>query len=192
MVLPGLGVTAPSGWSTTENTPSELNLVPPRPPNVALKFWLDMVTVKSSGPGRGTTVLKNVGGTSDALIAWLTHDHDFFIVSKPARVVFGRGITMIAFTVGVSCCANYGDPGCPANPRCADLFTSSYWGSRASYGIGGNGEVCLYLGTIEISGKHHTFLVAVDAGNRADLLRLENAATSILKSVRLPTAADSS
>jgi len=188
-VLPGLEVTVPSGWSSTENTPGELNLVPPGQPNDALKFWLDMVAVKSSGPGHGTTILKNVGRTPSALTAWLTHNPDFLIVSKPAPATIGHRITMTSLALGVSRSANYGDPGCPTNPRCADLFTNSYWGSNNFYSIGGDEQVRLYLGKIQISGSPHTLFVALDAVNHADLLRLEKAANPIVGSVRLPTGA---
>jgi hypothetical protein len=186
-VLPGLEVTVPSGWSSTENTPGELTLVPPGQPDDTLKFWLDMVAVKSSGTGHGTTILKNVGRTPSALTAWLTHNPDFLIVSMPAPATIGQGITMTSLAVGVSRSANYGDPGCPANPRCADLFTNSYWGSSNFYGIGGDEEVRLYLGTIQISGSPHTFFIALDAVNHADLLRLEKAAKPIVNNVRVPT-----
>lgn len=185
-VLPGLDMTVPVGWAVTENTPGEFSLVPPGLPNDGLKFWLDMKAVKSSGPGHGTTLLKNVGGTPTALISWLTRDRDFLIVSKPAPATVSHGIRMMSLVVGVSRTAHYGDPACPANPRCADLFTNSYWGSSAAYGIGGDGEVRLYLGTIQISGKPHTFLIAFDADNHADLLRLEKSATPILGRLRLP------
>jgi hypothetical protein len=180
-------VTLPAGWSSTENTPGELSLVPPRQPNDALKVWLDMVAVKNSGAGHGTTILKNVGRTPSALVSWLTHDTDFLIVSKPAPVIIGHGTKMTSLALGVSRSANYGDPGCPANPRCADLFTNSYWGSSNFYGIGGNGQVRLYLGTIQISGHPHTFFIALDAGDHADLTRLAQAAKPVIGSVRLPT-----
>jgi len=187
-VLPGLEVTVPAGWLSTENTPGELTLVPPGQPDNALKLWLDMVAVKSSGTGHGTTILKNVGTTPKALISWLTHDPDFLIVSKPAQATIG-GITMTSLVVGVSRSANYGDPGCPANPRCADLFTNSYWGSSNFYGIGGDEEVRLYLATIQIAGRPHTFFVALDAGDHAGLARLAQAAGPVIQSMRLPSGA---
>lgn len=187
-LLPGLEAAVPAGWSSTENTPGELNLVPPGQPDNTLKFWLDMAAVKSSGPGHGTTILTNVGRTPSAVIAWLSHDRDFLIVSKPTPATIGQGIKMTSLVVGVSRSANYGDPGCPASPRCVDLFTTSYWGSN-SFSIGGDEEVRLYLGTIQVSGRPHTFFTVLDAGDHADLLRLEQAAEPIIGSVRLPPSA---
>jgi hypothetical protein len=189
-LLPGLEVTMPAGWSSTESTPAELNLKLPGQPDDALKFWLDMSAVKSSGPGHGTTVLTTVGRTPSGLIAWLGHDPDFLIVSKPAPATVGQDINMTSLVVGVSGSANYGDSGCPANPRCADLFTTRYWGSN-SFGIAGDEEVRLYLGTIQISGSPHTFFAVLDAVDHADLLRLENAAKPIIGSVHLPSGAAS-
>jgi hypothetical protein len=188
-VLPGLEMTVPAGWAVTENTPGEFSMAAPGLPNDGLKFWLDMEAVISSGPGHGTTLLKGVSSTPIGLISWLTRDRDFLIVSKPAPATVGHAITMTSLVIGVSRSANYGDSGCPANPRCADLLTNWYWGTSGSYGIGGDGQVRLYLGTILISGKQHTFLIAFDADNHADLLRLEERAVPILNSVHLPSGA---
>lgn len=187
-LLPGMELTIPARWSSTGTGPTELNLVPPAGhPDDALKFWLDMLAIKSTGPGHGT-ILTNVGTTPSALLAWLTGDPDFRMVSRPAPATIGHGITMTSLVVGVSHSANYDDPGCPSNPRCADMFTNRHW-SPGGYGIGGDEEVRLYLGTIKVSGSSHTSLVALDAADHADLLRLENAAKPIIGSVRLPSGA---
>ena len=198
-VLPGLEMTVPSGWSGTElgwtaheSDQGELALQPPGQSNLTLAFWLDMVAIKSTGPRHGT-ILKNIGRTPSALVSWLTSNPDFLVVSKPAPATIGHGITMTSLVIGVSRSANYGDRGCPANPRCADLFTNSFWAKNGNggYGIGGNEEVRLYLSRIKISGRAHTFLIALDANNQAGLLRLERAATPILGSLRLPAGASS-
>jgi hypothetical protein len=185
-LLPGMELTLPAGWSSNGTIPTELNLVPPGQPDVFLNFWLDMLAVKSTGPGHGTTILNNVGTTPGALITWLTHDPDFRIVSRPAPATVGQDIKMTSLVVGVSRSANYGDPDCPANPRCADLFTNRQW-PPGGYGIGGDEEVRLYLGTIKINGNPRTFFVDLDAADHADLLRLEKAVKPILGSVRLPS-----
>lgn len=187
-LLPGLELTLPAGWSSTGTGPAQLNLVPPGQPDDFLDFWLDMLAVKSTGPGHGTTILTNVGTTPSALLAWLTRNPDFRIVSRPAPAAIGQDSTMTTLVLGVSRSANYGDPDCPANPRCADLFTNRQWSD--SYGIGGDAEVRLYLGTLQINGSPHTFLVVLSADNHADLLRLENAAKPVIGSVRLPPGAD--
>lgn len=184
-LLPGMKLTLPAGWSSAGTGPTELNLVPPGQPDDFMNFWLDMVAVKSTGPGHGTTILTNVGTTPSALLAWLTRNPDFRIVSRPAPAAIGQDSTMTTLVVGVSRSADYGDPACPANPRCADLFTNRKW-PPGGYGIGGDEEIRLYLGTITINGSPHTFMVALDAVDHADLLRLENAAKPVIGSVRLP------
>jgi hypothetical protein len=186
-LLPGLELTLPAGWSSTGTIPTQLNLMPPGQPDDFVDFWLDMVAVKSTGPGHGATILTNVGTTPSALLAWLTRNPDFLIVSRPAPATIGQDIKMTSLVVGVSRSANYGDPACPSNPRCADLFTHRKWSD--SYGIGGDEQIRLYLGTLQISGSPHTFMVVLDATDHADLLRLENAAKPILGSVRLPPGA---
>jgi hypothetical protein len=73
-----------------------------------------------------------------------------------------HGVRMTTLTLGISTSANYGDPECLANPRCADLFKDpKYWGSSDFYGIGGSEQVRLYLGTIRVGGKSHTLFVGL-------------------------------
>jgi hypothetical protein len=146
-----------------------------------------MLAVKSTGPGHGTTILTNVGTTPDALLAWLTRNPDFRIVSRPAPATIGQDTKMLTLVVGVSRSANYGDPACPANPRYADLFTNRQWSDF--YGIGGDEEVRLDLGTIRLSGSPHTLMVALDAGDQYGLRHLEKLAEPIIGSVRLPSSA---
>jgi hypothetical protein len=187
-VIPGLQLTLPAGWSSVESNQGELNLVPPGQPDRRLFFWLGMVAVKSTGPGHGTTILKNVGKSPAGLITWLTHNHDFLVAAPPSNAMIG-GVPMQALTVGVSRSARYGDSGCPADPRCADLFTDPvYWGTNF-YGISGEEEAALYLGTIRTSSGPQTMIVALDGPNHADLGRLLTAARPIIESVRLPAGA---
>jgi hypothetical protein len=184
-ILPGLTLTLPiAGWYTTEQDVGEFNLISPDLPNDRLFFWEDLVAVKSSGAGHGTTLLNNVGTTPDALISWLTSNPDFLVVAQPTPATIGAGIKSTSLVVGISNTAQYGDPGCPPNPRCADLFTKpGLWGD--AYGIGGDEEVRLYLATIKVGGQPHTFLVALDGANDADLAHLANEVAPIINSVRL-------
>jgi hypothetical protein len=184
-VLPRMTLTLPAGWSSTENNAGELNLVPPGQPDDRLFVWTDMVAVKSTGPGHGTTVLK-VDSKPESLIGWLTSNPDFTIVAKPAATTFA-GNPMQTLTLVVSRSARYGDPGCPANPRCADLFTKpGLWGTNF-YGIGGDSEDTLSLGTIRTTSGTQTLIVNLEALNHADAAKLAAAARPILDSVQLPT-----
>jgi hypothetical protein len=180
-LLPGLELTLPAGWSSTGTGPAQLNLVPPGLPDDFVDFWLDMLAVKSTGPGHGTTILTNVDTKPSALLAWLTRKPDLRIVSKLAPATIGQDSKMTSLVVGVSRSANYGDPACPPNPRCADLFTNRKWSDF--YGLAGDEEIRLYLGTTQISGSPHTLMVALDAGDQYGLLHLENLAKPVIGSV---------
>jgi hypothetical protein len=167
------------GWRSTELDRQEVNLIPPDRPNDRLFLWTDLVAVKSTGPGHGGTVLNTVGKTANALVAWLTSNPDFRVIASPAPATIGVGIMMTTLVVGVSSTAQYGDSSCPANPRCADLFTKPEW--TVPYGIGGDEEARLY-----IAGVAHTFFVVLDATNDADLAHLASEAAPIINSLRLP------
>jgi hypothetical protein len=163
-----------------------LSLVPPGHSDERLFVWLDMRAVKSSGPGHGTTVLKNVGRRPRDIVAWLTHNTDFLIVAKPARAKIAGNLQSTTLVVGVSKTANYGEPDCPSNPRCADLFTNAtYWGPNA-YGIAFPEQARLYLATIKRHGSSHTFYITLDAPNHPNLLRLTQTAKPIIAAMRLP------
>ena len=186
-VLRGLQLTLPtSGWSSTENDGGELSLTPPGHPDERLFIWMDLAAVKSSGKGHGT-VLRGVGRTPAKLIAWLVRNPDFQIVSRPAPSTLARGLRMTTLALGVSASAKYGEPDCPPNPRCADLFKDpKYWGESDFYGIGYPEQVRLYVGTIRVDGAPHTLFVALDAEDHSQLVRLTAAAKSIIASLRLP------
>ncbi|HEX6787643.1 MAG TPA: hypothetical protein VF091_00265 [Gaiellaceae bacterium] len=187
-VLPGLQFTLPRGWSSGENDQGELNLVPPGRPQARLFVWMDVEAVKSAGKGHGTTVLRNIGRTSPDLVSWLTTNSDFLVVAPPKPTRIAERIPATTLTVGVSKSANYGDPGCPANPRCADLFTNHWWGTN-SYGIGGAEEVQLSISSIKRGAARDTLIVALDAGTGTDnggLVTLRRVVRPILASFRLP------
>jgi hypothetical protein len=182
-VLPGLRLTLQKGWSSQENWSGSLRLQ--RNNQNGIGIWLDMVAVKSSGPGHGQNVLSNVGKSPADLVRWLTHNPDFEIVSPPTAVRVA-GVPATALTVGVSTSANYGDKGCPANPRCADLFTGPGWSDF--YGIGGSEQVRLYLAAIKTNDIHHTLMLALDSPNHPQLAHLQAAAAPVIASLRLPKA----
>jgi len=186
-VLPGLRFTLPSGWSSGENDKGEFNLVPPGHPHATLFVWMDLLAVKSTGPGHGTTVLTNVGTTPTALVRWLTRNHALHVVSRPSPSKIAGRIPATTLTIGVSRSAHYGDPHCPANPRCADLFTSGLWSD--SYGIGGAEQAQLSLAKIKQNGSQHTMFITLDAGtgsNHRGLITLRKLVRSIVASFRLP------
>lgn len=184
-VIEGLRMTIPGGgWTSGTDDVGELTLIPPGAPDDRVFFWLNMSAVKSTGPGHGT-VLKHVGMSRAALVAWLTHNPDFEIVSAPKQTTVG-GVTATTLVAGVSPSAQYGDPACPANPRCADFFTNTQlWQGGDFYGIGGTEQVQLYIGktpTPALAGA--TFMLALDAPSHTALRRLAADTRPIINSLR--------
>ncbi len=186
-VVPGLSLTLPAaGWHSGEQDSLEFNLIPPDLPSDRLFFWEDLVAVKSTGAGHGSTLLSDVGTTPDALTSWLTSNPDFLVLAQPAPAAIAAGIRSTTLVIGVSRTAQYGDASCPDNPRCVDLFSGPGW--DGAYGIGGDEVVRLYLATIKVGGHPHTLFVALDGANDADLVHLAAEVAPIVNSVRLPAA----
>lgn len=183
-VIPGMQLTLPAGWSSRENYQGELNLLSPDSDDDQVFFWIDMVAVKSTGPGHGT-VLTDVGTSPDALVAWLTGNPDFEIVTPPGVATVGD-TPVTTLTAKASATADYGDPDCPANPRCADFFTNPHWWGTNSYGIAGDEEARFYLGTVALNDGPHTVVIALDSPDHERLGRLASAAQPIIDSVRFP------
>ena len=180
-VITGLRITVPAGWSINEDNRVNFDLSPPgRPAEIAF-IWLNMRAVKSTGPGHGTTLLKNVGATPSALVGWLTSNPDFRVLGAPTRATIGQ-IPMTTLVIGVSSTARYGDPHCPANPHCADIFTNPTYQYNDWYGIGGHEVVRLFLGRIAAG----TAILGLDANNPAALKHLETVAKPLLSTVRFP------
>jgi hypothetical protein len=178
-VIQGLVVAVPVGWTIMEDNPVNFDMNPPGRPNEIAFIWLNMSAVKSTGHGHGTTVLANVGTTPSALVRWLTTNPDLRVSAAPTQVSIDH-VPMTTLVVGVSATARYGDPHCPANPHCADLFTK--YGGGEPYGIGGKEVVRLYLGHIS-SG---TAIVGLDGNDPAALRHLEKAAKPFLNGIRFP------
>jgi hypothetical protein len=162
-VILGLTLTVPAGgWQTPAGgaDPGAFDLIPPDRPNDRIFFFDDLVAVKSTGAGHGTTVLTNVVTTPDALVSWMTTNRDLLVVAQPAPAIIGSGIKTTSLVVETSPSAQYGDPSCTSNPRCADLFTNpAFWGKNEFFGVMGNEEMRLYLAAIHVLGQPQTVFV---------------------------------
>ncbi len=193
VVLPGLTMTIPAGgWHSPGNDPGGLSLVPPDKPHDLVAVWADLTAVKSTGTGHGT-VLASIGKTPDALVAWMTSNPDLTVVVPPAPATIGWGIRATSLVVGASHSAHYGDPTCPSNPRCADLFTNrALWGANQFVGVVGDEEFRIYLAALTVSGQPQTLFVVLDAPTDAELTQLAAEAAPIVNSLQLPADAASS
>ena len=183
--IPGMTLTLPGGWSSHSLIAQEFSLIPPNHPDDRLFFWEDMVIVKSSGAGHGTTILTEVHTTAKAVIRSLTANPDFHVVSPPKVVTSVDGVSASRLVLDVSRTARYGDSTCPFNPRCADLFARPD-NLGEYFSIGGKEQVRIDVATIRIDGKAHTLFIVLDApAGRAALRRLTAMAQPILDTVRL-------
>jgi hypothetical protein len=192
--IPGLTLTVPrGGWQTGSGGADRggFDLIPPGRPNDRLFFWDDLVAVQSTGSGHGVTRLTGVGTTPAALVAWMGSNRDLALLERPAQVTIGAGITTSGLVVGVSPAARYGDPACPSNPTCADLFTNpAFWGKSEFFGLRGKEEVRVYLAAIKVLGEPQTVFVALDAPDGpADLGALDTAVAPVIASIHLPADA---
>ena len=181
---PGMTLTLTSTWGSHSLNLDEFSLYPVDHPDDRLFFWEDMVAVKSSGRDHGTTFLNHVGTTPKAMMAWITGNSDFHIIVRPAQVTSVGGVKATRVVLDISHTARYGDSQCPANPRCADLFSRRDGGEY--YSIGGREEIRLDIAAIKIDGHPHTLFVVLDApAGPADLRRLTALAQPVIDSVRL-------
>src|SRR4051794_32107663 len=110
-ILPGLRFTLNDHWGATENDQTEIHFVPPTSHDDAVFLWRDIRAVKSTGPGAGTRILRDVGASASALVDWITSNRDFDVIGSPHRVTLGRGIKATELTVQVSHTARFGHPG---------------------------------------------------------------------------------
>ena len=78
--------------------------------------------------------------------------------------------------------ARYGDAGCPADPRCADLFALG----GDYYGIGGREEVRLFLAE-SAAYPGAAFIVALEAPDHDALTHLTEIAAPVIDSMQMPT-----
>jgi len=185
--LTGLTITIPDGWESTETDSGEISLAPAGQPDRKLLIWKDLVAVapgKLNGPAGAT--LPNVGRTADALITWLTTTPDFKVLSGPTDRTVGGSIAGKELTVVTSDTANFGDPGCPDNPRCAAFFTDPDHWNGDFYAIGGDEQARIFIATMHFPDADHVLFVTLECLNADELAKFAPIAEPIIASLRLP------
>ena len=185
--FPGLTLTIPAGWSTTEADSGEIALHPADRQDDAILLWKDMVPVVTNNrSGKVGQPLKGVGTTADALVKWLTSTSDFAILDKPKTATVGDGVKGTQLTLTTSDRANFGWDDCPDNPRCAAILKDPrHWGGNF-YAIGGAEVSRIFVTTLHYPDGDHTFFVTLDAVSADDLAAFADEAQPIIDSLRLP------
>ncbi|MEO5705248.1 MAG: hypothetical protein ABIZ52_04550 [Candidatus Limnocylindrales bacterium] len=89
---------------------------------------------------------------------------DFTVREQPEpTTIAGKSGTVLA--VGVSETADYGDPGCPSNPRCGDILKDpAHWGPNF-FGIGGDESLRLFVTTVHLKAFDPVSRTAYPDGN---------------------------
>lgn len=180
----GLWITIPANWFLTEQDVGELALRPDD--DQALILWKDVrvvTTTRAMGPAN--EIVKDVARTPDAFVTWFTDNDALTVIDPPVASSIG-GTTGVVFSVQVSSAATYGDPGCPVNPRCADLVTDpAHWGPNF-FAIGGDDSVRLYVATVPYPDGDHLFAIAWAAPSPAKLRAFVQLTQPIVDSIKVP------
>lgn len=184
--FPGLQMTVPAGWFFSEQDSGELTLHPLDDPDKTVALNKDVRVVSSTREtGPYNDILKDVGPTADAFVQWFTHNDAFTVVEEPKSATIA-GTTGTVFTLAVSEVANYGDPDCPSDPQCADLWTDpAHWGDN-TFGIGGPTPIRLYVADVPYGNATHLFAIAWDGGPASELDAWVARTMPILNSIRPP------
>jgi hypothetical protein len=185
--FPGLAITVPNGWRPGELDAGELSLGPIDHPDDHLELWKDVrVVVSNHWTHPADTIVESVGQTPAAFIKWFTTDRDFDVIEKPVSITIG-GVDGQALAVDISTTANYGDAGCPANPRCADFVTDpKHWGSDF-FGTGGDAADWMFFASVHYPTGDHLFAIVLDAPSPAELTKFRTEAQAVIDSLIAPT-----
>jgi hypothetical protein len=186
--FPGLQLSIPPGWTTTEADAGEIGLHPAADPDAAVFLWWDMrAVVTNNRHHRVGAVREDIGPEADQLLSWLTTTSDFSIISEPVAATVGDSIHGTQLTLGVSDTANFDWDDCPDNPRCAAILTDPQrWGVNF-WAIGGDETARVFIATVPGADGDHTFFVTLDAPDQDELEKLAEEATPIIESLRLPS-----
>lgn len=110
---------------------------------------------------------------------------DFTVIEQPTAASIA-GVTGTTFALEVSETAAFGDPVCPKNPRCGDIFTDpAHWGPNV-FSIGGDEAARMYLASIPYAGVDHLLAISWVVASAADLPAFVEQTQSIVDSIKLP------
>ncbi|MEO6207356.1 MAG: hypothetical protein ABIP77_05330 [Candidatus Limnocylindrales bacterium] len=185
--FPGLAIRIPAGWDVIESSSGEFRLGRPDRPGSDLLLWKDIRAVVSNHrSAREGTLVEEVAGTPEAIVEWLATNPDFTVREQPKPTTIA-GLRGTVLAVGVSDTADFGEPDCPSNPRCADFFTDpAHWGPNV-YGIGGgDGTLRLFVTTLQYLDGEHLFVVGWQGDTAADMRAFADLTQPILDTIRVP------
>lgn len=195
--LPGMRVDVPgSGWSSAQDSTTELKLSPPGYPDPTtaptIRFWTDpRVTTPCSD-----NVLPVDMTTPARAVRWLRSNKDM-VVSVPKRTTIAGHLAALRVDLDVSPNAPQCHPSCPGPcidyfgffggtaPDATDLAPGHTPGIKDAFGSGRGELVRLYFA--HIGPPSHLFVVGVDTPNGNGFAQVSAAAATMLTHLRLPT-----
>lgn len=185
--FPGLTLSVSDEWMLGENDAGEFRLHQKDHPDNILFIWKDMAAVVTNNREQNLGQRRfDIGTTAEELTTYLTTSDDFVLLTQPENVTVGT-VEGTQFTFQVSDTADFDEPDCPFNPKCADILTHPlYW--EGAWGIGGDETVRMFIATVSYPEGDHTFFIVLDAPNQQDLAELAAAAEPVIQSLKLPTA----
>ena len=185
--FPGLQITLPAGWFFGEQDAGELAPRPADDPAKGMALFKDVrIVAPNHVAGPANEVVESIPGTAEAFVEWFSSNESFTMVEPPMAASIA-GTTGTVLRIAVSEAADFADPGCPSNPRCADFFTDPvHWGPNV-FGIGGPTPIQLYVATVSYEDGDHLFAIAWDGGTASELPAFVERTMPILNSVRLPS-----
>ena len=177
--LPGLTMSIPDGWNSTEQDAGEFNLINPDfPEGSGLFFWRDVIPVEPDG-----THITTVPSTVAGITSWLRANHRLRI-SDPMEVVIGKGLATTTFVVDVAGGAVNKDHPCSelgAKATCFDILTDpAHW--DGAWTVASIESCRYYLAAIGPDADRHLLIVAV-VTLTSERLRFERAVAPILDSL---------
>jgi hypothetical protein len=184
--FPGLEITLPGGWAFGEQDAGEIVLRPSVDQYPVLSIAKNVrvvTTTRAMGPE--TEIVEDVAATPEAFVEWFVDSSDFTMIEQPTAASIA-GVTGTMFTLQVSETAAFGDPGCPWNPRCGDIFTDpAHWGPNV-FSIGGEEAARMFVASIPYPGVDHLLAISWITPSAADLPAFIDETQSIVDSIKLP------
>jgi hypothetical protein len=166
-----------AGWSSLEDSVTELHLFPPLEDEYGLHFGLDIHAVDDGERVAG------VPNTAEAFIEWLRSNPKLSTTEPTAAEIAGLPAQWV--DVSLAATAENEAADCPASV-CVLFFGDDLLDHHN--GIAGDDVYRFYLADVEYSDSEHVFSIVVEGRDREDLDSLAPVVEGLLTTVRVPAS----
>jgi hypothetical protein len=192
--LPGMRVSLPgSGWSSPQDSTTELNLHPPGySASPSVRFWVDP---RLSTPCSDKVIPVHITTPAEA-VHWFRSNPNM-IVSPPRRTTIAGHVAAVTVDVNLTASAPRCSPSCSGpcidyflfftgtGPLATDAAPGHTPGIKDLFGSGRGELVRFYFA--EIAKPAHLFVIGVDTYNKHDFTALTPVASKLLARLQLPS-----